>query len=133
MIPKRLLLGAAIALAACSRATSAPTEARVDHTVDLANGEAAQVEGTSIVVRFGGANDSRCPSDVVCVTAGDADITLLLSGAGAQKTDVVHLAREPRGTVYGGYRFDAAGLAPYPKSTAQGVDKTLTLKITRAP
>ncbi|MEO7455967.1 MAG: hypothetical protein ABIY52_06875 [Gemmatimonadaceae bacterium] len=130
---KRLLYGSAIALAACSRATSAPVETRVDRSVDLANGEAAHIENSAVVVRFGGANDSRCPSDVVCISAGEADITLLFSGAGADKVEVVHLMREPKGATYGGYRFDATALAPYPKSTAQGADKTLTLRITRAP
>lgn len=129
----RLLLGTIALLGACARATSAPIEARVDQTVDLATGEAARVENSVVVVRFGGAADSRCPSDVVCVTAGDAVVTLLMSGAGADRTDVVNLVKEPRSTTYGGFRFEAVGLAPYPKSTAQTTDKTLTLRITKAP
>jgi hypothetical protein len=126
-------LCALVLLAGCAQATSAPLEARVGQTVDLAVGEAARVQNTSVTVRFNGANDSRCPSDVVCVTAGDAAITLLLGGAGADRSDVIYLVRDPKAATYGGYRFEAVGLAPYPKSTGQGTDKTVTLRITQAP
>ena len=133
MNTRRLLATTLLALAACSRATSAPTEARVDQTVDLVAGEAAQVEQSAVIVRFVGVNDSRCPSDVVCVSAGEAVITLLLSGAGADRTETVYLLREPKAVTYGGYRFEAVGVAPYPKSTGQSGTRTLTLRVTRAP
>ncbi len=134
-----LAAAAVVALGACSRITSAPIDARVDQTVDLATGEAARVENSSVIVRFTGANDSRCPSDVVCVTAGDAAISLLLSGSGADRVSVVYLtagastATRPASTVYGAYRFEAVALVPYPKSTVTNPDRTVTLRITRAP
>lgn len=130
---RRLLACTFLVVAACSRATSSPLEARIDQTVDLVAGEAAQVENSAVVVRFAGVNDSRCPSDVVCVTAGDAAIALLLTGAGPDRAETIYLMREPKAVTYSGYRFEAVGVAPYPRSTGQGGARTLTMRITRAP
>jgi hypothetical protein len=126
-------LCALVLLAACAQATSAPLEARVGQTVDLAVGETARIQNSNVTVRFSSANDSRCPSDVVCVTAGDAAITVLLTGAGSERSEAIYLTRDPRAATYGGYRFEAVELLPYPKSTGQGTDKTVTLRITQAP
>ena len=118
---------------ACSQAISAPIDARIDQPIEIPLGETARVENSTVAVRFTGASDSRCPSDVVCVRAGEAAITLLLSGAGAERTDVVYVGKEPKATSYGTYRFEAVDLVPYPRSQGQGTDKTLTLRITRSP
>jgi hypothetical protein len=122
-----------VLLAACSQATSPRIEARVGESVDLTLGQVARVQNSSVTVRFSGVDDSRCPLEVLCVTAGDAVITLLLSGAGSERWEVVHRVREPKAATYGGYRFEASALAPYPSTNAPGVPKTLTLRITQAP
>lgn len=116
----------------CARATSEPTEAVPGQPVQLAAGEAVRVSGTTVEVRFTGANDSRCPSDVTCVTAGDAGIILAFSGAGAERIDTLWLVRQPRMTVYGAHRFEATALNPYPRSTGTGGTKVLTLRVDRA-
>jgi hypothetical protein len=97
--------------------------------VQLATGETAAVTPGSVRVQFVGVNDSRCPSDVVCVQAGDAMIILGFSGAAAERTDTLYLVRQPRAVTYGGYRFEAVDVQPYPRSAGQTPAKTLTLRV----
>ena len=128
-----LFMASIALLTACSRATSAPADVKVGQSIQLAEGQSAMVSNTSVVVQFVSANDSRCPSDVVCVSAGEAVISLSLAGAAASRTDTVRLVKQPRAVTYGGFVFEATDLQPYPKSTGPVSTKTLTLRIGTAP
>ena len=124
-----VVIAAAISLAACAGATSAPRDVAVGQTVELSVGETANVTPGSVRVQFAGVNDSRCPSDVVCVQAGDAMIILAFSGGGADRVDTLYLVKPPKSVNYGGYRFEAQDVQPYPKSSGQQASKTLHLKV----
>ena len=128
-----LFMASIALLTACSRATSAPADVKVGQSIQLAEGQSAMVSNTSVVVQFVSANDSRCPSDVVCVSAGEAVISLSLAGAAASRTDTVRLVKQPHVVTYGGFVFEATDLQPYPKSTGPVSTKTLTLRIGTAP
>ena len=128
-----LFMASIALLTACSRATSAPADVKVGQSIQLAEGQSAMVSNTSVVVQFVSANDSRCPSDVVCVSAGEAVISLSLAGAAASRTDTVRLVKQPRAVTYGGFVFEATDLQPYPRSTGPVSTKTLTLRIGTAP
>ena len=127
MHSRHFFLAATLSITACSRATSAPIEVSAGQSVQLAEGASASV--AAVRVRFAGANDSRCPSDVVCVTAGDAAIILELGGWGDPRTDTLFLARSPRSARYGAFRFEAVELVPYPVSQGPRSPKTLTLRV----
>ena len=132
MYGHHLVLASLVSVAACSRATSATVEVVAGQSVQLAEGSSASVNADAVRVRFVGANDSRCPSDVVCVTAGDAAIILELRGAGAARADTVYLVRTPRSTSYGTFRFEAVDLQPYPVSHGTRPARTLTLRVLKA-
>jgi hypothetical protein len=123
------VIAAALALSACASMTSAPLEVSPGQTVQLSVGETAAVTPGSVRVQFANVNDSRCPSDVVCIQAGDAMIILTFNGAGAERTDTLYLNRQPRSVNYGGYRFDAVDVLPVPLSTGQQPSKKLTLRV----
>lgn len=64
------------------------------------------------------AEDSRCPSDVVCVWEGNAKIELEFSLEGRGKTVVaLNSTHEPQEAVFAGFRVKFLALEPYPKST----------------
>ena len=63
------------------------------------------------------ASDSRCPVDVVCVTAGDAEIRLSVVGEGEDRTVSLHTMQEPRSATIGAVRLELTGLVPSPRST----------------
>lgn len=134
VFPILLALGVSIA-ASCVRSTSAvPTEVILGQSLQLRIGESARVKGTSVVVRVAGANDSRCPSDAVCVWAGDAAVALDVSGADGvgNRTDTLYLRRQPTGVTYGLYRIDLVDVQPYPVSTKPDAARVVTLRLSRA-
>jgi hypothetical protein len=91
-------------------------DASMGSEFDIAVGQEAKVQGSSINIRFGGvAEDSRCPSDVQCVWAGDAVVRVSLSGAGP--TDVsLHTTLDPKAVQYAGRTITLVGLKPVPRS-----------------
>lgn len=127
-----VVIAAAVSLAACAGITSAPRDVSVGQSVELSVGETANVTPGSVRVQLTGINDSRCPSDVVCVQAGDAMSILAFNGGGADRVDTLYLAKPPKSVTYGGYRFEALDVQPYPKSSGQQASKVLVLKVTGA-
>ncbi len=124
-----VVMAAAVSLAACAGATSAPRDVSAGQSVELSIGESANVTPGSVRVQFAGINESRCPSDVVCVQAGDATIILAFSGGGADRVDTLYLAKQPKSADYSGYRFEPLDVQPYPRSSGQQASKTLVLKV----
>jgi hypothetical protein len=125
------VLTAALLLAGgCMRTTSTATQGvAVDQPFTLRIGESADARGTPLHLTLASANDSRCPTDVVCVTAGDAYVVLVSRLDGAERTDTLYLAREPRSASRGDHRIELVGLDPYPVSTARDVARVATLRV----
>ena len=126
-----LLLVLLAPLSGCSRATSAPLDVVPGQSTQLAERQFARVSNSTVLVQFVGANDSRCPSDVVCVWAGEAAIALAFSGTGSERADTLHLGMKPTAVTYGGYLFEATALQPYPRSQGPNTPKQLTLRVSR--
>ena len=83
---------------------------------DIAVGQEARVKGSNVVIRFRGVtNDSRCPSDVQCVWAGNAVAGFDLSGDGTADAPL-NTTLEPKSARYSGYTITLVGLKPAPKS-----------------
>ncbi|MEO8194344.1 MAG: hypothetical protein ABI681_10895 [Gemmatimonadales bacterium] len=85
---------------------------------EIGVGQEAHVQGTPITIRFRGVTeDSRCPSDVVCVWAGNAAVKLsLTAGEGSASEIKVSTTLEPKSVVFSGYRIALSGLKPAPLS-----------------
>jgi hypothetical protein len=87
----------------------------------LSPGQAVAVAGTKLRIKFIAVeSDSRCPTDVACVWAGNAAVKLQLSGLG--KTRSVTLNTSQAGqfvseTIYQGYKVKLVDLSPRPRST----------------
>jgi hypothetical protein len=84
---------------------------------ELGVGEAAIVTGTPVTVIFRSVSqDSRCPSDVTCVWAGDGAVRFeLQSTAAPSQETILHTTLEPKVVNYSGYRIELKRLDPYPK------------------
>ena len=84
----------------------------------LEPGKPVQLAGTGVRVTFlEVVSDSRCPVDVVCVTAGDAEVRLAVVGQGENRTVSLHTTQESRSATIGAVRLELTGLAPSPRST----------------
>lgn len=58
------------------------------------------------------ASDSRCPIDVVCVWAGDAEIALEIQQGTQAAVAALHTTLEPKKTVWNGYTISLVSVAP---------------------
>ena len=111
----RFRILAAGLLAACA---SSLTQVASGPEFELEPGQTVQLAGTGVRVTFlEVANDSRCPVDVVCVTAGDAEVRFSVVGEGEDRTVALHVMGEPRSVTIGAVRLELTGLMPSPRST----------------
>ncbi len=139
-----LIIGAAIA-AGCATPShpgdpggiSGGVQAQTGRAFDIAVGQQAQVEGTPLTIRaIRVADESRCPSDVQCVWAGNAVVRLLVTTQGSPGTEIsLNTGIEPKATTVAGYSISLSGLKPYPRSGTI-IDQTsyvATLEVRRIP
>jgi len=128
MMRTRLAVLLIPALAACASATdsgSDPVEpegtvvdARVGQTFRLRAGATARLDNGVLVFFRGATDDSRCPTDVQCVWAGDA--TLHLRAASTRRdtwtTLTLHTDVLPRSGDFDGRTLTVVDLAPGPRA-----------------
>jgi hypothetical protein len=87
--------------------------ARLGEEFDLRLSETAYIANTSLSIQAVAVpEDSRCPTDVVCVWAGNARVSLALrEGADAEAADV-NSTVEPRAVSRFGYRVELVDVRP---------------------
>lgn len=92
--------------------------AELGREFELRPGETGVVEGANVRVRFDRVRqDSRCPVDVQCVWAGDAELDLRVwTSAGDSADAVVHSGVEPRAAPVGDLEVRLESLLPQPTS-----------------
>jgi hypothetical protein len=131
-----LILGGCMNASQPGTGTTPPSgsiQAGVGQNFDLKAGESARVTGTPITVIFRSVSqDSRCPSDVQCVWAGDGAISLgLQSTTVPSQETMLHTNLDPKFVDYSGFRIRVVGLAPYPRSgtSIPGAKYVVTLQV----
>ena len=107
-------------LAPESPATAAASRtATLDQPFELRVGQQVTIAGEALTVSFEGVpSDSRCPTGVQCIWAGDATVQVVLSKDGKAAGFELHTNLEPRTATYLNYTIELVSLAPYP--TAKG-------------
>lgn len=135
---KRTFLAAALLLAvsACDSATSPSRSARLGEAFELRPGEAAAIADELLVVTFEGvSSDSRCPSNVVCIRAGEGVVELALRRL-PSTTGRLTLKTDPLDETTGrfeGYAVRLDTLQPYPAAPEPipAADYRVRLTVTR--
>ncbi len=93
-------------------------------------GETALLNGNGPRITFRQVSeDSRCPTDVTCVWAGDAKIELTISRNGSDDTKVVSLTPPNDETSSGDVRIRFVGLAPVPRQADAGKPKAYVAQL----
>ena len=125
---KSFASAAAVILASCATPPAAATgasspEIQVDRVsqFELHVGETARVRDEGVAIRFVGVGeDSRCPSDVKCVWAGNAALRFsLVSAEGRETEQKLNTTLEPRSVTTPSYRLTLVSLNPVPLSTSK--------------
>ena len=117
---KRSTLGAIIAACGLTLAPlgCAPVETAITvepgSSFSLPLGKTAVLKGTDTRLTFKEVSqDSRCPTDVVCVWAGDATIAVVISRNGApDETQTLNISPPNNEITSGNLRIKLVGLAP---------------------
>ena len=120
---KRCLTAALFVLLATVGA--AAQTARVGREFKIKVGQVVTLDGGSLRIRFTGvASDSRCPVDVTCVWAGNADVQFEVSAKGRRRWQgkrTLNLntnasTERPGEEKYRRYTIKLVGLSPQPRS-----------------
>jgi hypothetical protein len=120
-------------MAGCEGDDSSPTQpSPTTTTVTLAPGAQANALGLTVLVEQ--VVDSRCPADAICVSPGDAIVSVNLSlGGVGSRYDVYANDAARRRVTYQGYEVELSTLQPYPLAS-RPTDPTAyraTLQVTR--
>jgi len=104
-------------LVACDDGPASP---KPGESFTLAVGERAALEAVDASVRFlAVSTDSRCPSQVQCVWAGDGAVVLEIAPTGSEAAqDTLHTNPEsgPRAAILAGYELTLIQLDPHPET-----------------
>jgi hypothetical protein len=105
-----------------SSCSSSPTDASpvpLDRDFDLRVTESVRLDATDLVIHFDAVlNDSRCPVDVQCVTAGDATVRMTVrEGDGASAPLELHTTEEPKQGAHGAFVVRLVELRPLPRAS----------------
>ncbi len=111
--------------------TSSKTAATTD-SVSVALGKTVTFDGGRIELTFDArVADSRCPANVVCVWAGDAQVRISTRVAGGAKTTSdLHSTLEPRTLKIDRYSISMIGMTPYPGTGRDGDAPVLIVRVT---
>jgi hypothetical protein len=136
---KRAVLAVLFAagLTACSQDVTAPVQATaaplaaasanvtLDQPFVLRVGQSATVAGEGLTVSFQGVpSDSRCPTGVQCVWAGNAVVQVVLSKDGKAFGAELNTNLEPTSVDYLNYNVALVSLAPYPTSKGGAISQS---------
>lgn len=96
---------------------------RLGSEFELRVGQSVSLYKRRLSIRFVAvADDSRCPSDVTCVWAGNARVQLQVSNGRTSKLLTLNsntAAPPPSDGSFKGYTLKLIGLNPYPRSTVR--------------
>ena len=141
-MPSLLLFVAAALLPGClgtatehSQEGGEPVRVRLRQEFTLRVGQRAAVEGDGLRVRFASvANDSRCPADVTCVWAGNAEVLIEAEAGGGRanlKLNTHGGDGFPKESRHQQYSVGLVALSPHPRtdSETKATDYVATLVI----
>jgi hypothetical protein len=101
----------------------------------LAIGKSAAIPNTPVTVTFDEViEDSRCPTGVTCIWAGDAVVKISIKAAnGKPGAYTLHTNSPERQAEHDGYRVELMTVTPYPKGDApiRREDYRITLLVER--
>ena len=135
---RRLILGLFILLSGCLMAPAHDVKAELGEEFGLKINQTAYIGSEDLLIEFSEVEqDSRCPSDVVCVWQGVAMVEVKGQGPKAVSFDIILSTDDREVDVNNSegdtYVIELVDLEPYPESTKEirDGDYLATLKVTR--
>ena len=113
-----------------------PTGVPLEQEFELAIDQRVPLDTTGATLRFVAVpEDSRCPSDVVCVWAGNARVLLRVHREDGEHTVTLNTTTEPRRATVAGFEIQLNDLSPLPRAGApiSPAQYRAKLEVRRAP
>jgi len=107
-------------ITAASRSTQTVSRQELGRSFAMRIGESITVADLRLTFRSV-EGDSRCPTDAVCVWAGDGEIALKIEQGDKAAVAALHTTLEPKKTEWEGYTIALVGLTPQRKANT-GID-----------
>jgi hypothetical protein len=133
-----LMMLGMLVMAGCASAPKYDVAAVLGKEFTLGQGQAAYIASESMLVKFVNVTeDSRCPSDVVCVWAGQVTTQLQVAGSGFNLGGNVTLGSGSKANLEFTdsknvtYLLEVLEVSPYPKSTDTARNYSAKMKITK--
>jgi len=124
----------AMALSGCDESNVAGPSVPLNQQFTVAVGQTATVADTAITIRcLGVPNDSRCPGDATCITAGDATVSIEVLPPDAGRSQYALHTADMKPVMHSGLTIVLLQLDPYPfvSRPIQPGDYRATLRVTR--
>jgi hypothetical protein len=109
------------------------SNAKLGTNFEISSNQTISIQPQGIMIQLVNVTDSRCPSDVTCIWAGQASVDLAIQVNGNNNLlTLVSTAGNSSPKSFGSYVIHLVNVDPYPTSTKhlQLSDYTITLKIT---
>ncbi len=111
---------------ACSSFTDGLTEVRLGKEFDLKLGQSAIIPDADLVITFKSiAEDSRCPTGAVCISAGNAKVVVSVSETNAP----LNTTEGPKQISLRGYTVQLVAVNPYPKLDEEHPPRDYSIKL----
>jgi hypothetical protein len=126
------MLSAAVSVG-CARNPNQPGDLPLRQSVELRAGSSATLEGGLTIAFDRVTSDSRCPTNALCVWAGDAIVAVSLSqGSGGPAARELHTDARASEASYLAYSIKLLTLAPYPQTdrAIRPEDYVATIEVT---
>ena len=124
----------ALTVLSCSGGSYSPTDPGngTSETFDLRVGQPVAVNAVLHIRLLSVDNDSRCPVDVTCVSAGNADVVISASLGTGPDQPLTLSVNPPTPVLFGGYTIAVVRLAPDRHVNVQinQADYVATVKVT---
>lgn len=116
---------------------TAPASVGLDQTFNLQGGQSARINAEDLTIQFTRiVQDSRCPSDVQCIRAGDVTVGLTVSkGSNTQALELTSGAAETATSAkFDDYTVKLSEVRPTSKTSTQTLslaDYTISLSVSK--
>jgi len=116
-------------------ASAGPARVPADKEFSLGIGQSASIDGEKLVIKFKAVlEDSRCPTNALCVLAGNGKVEFeVLDINGQNKTIILNTEDEPRLALLKGHKLNLVSLNP-PRTNGVSIspgDYSVTLHVER--
>jgi hypothetical protein len=122
-----------ITIQQCKKEAS-KSELPINETITIRNGQALQNSEPVMSLKFDGVqNESRCPIDATCISAGNAAVQFVLTSGDSIQSFILNTDMAPVDSVAFGYRVELLELSPLPSAnkTLDPKEYSAKVKVTR--